>query len=1765
MQREVLTIKSDTHGNKMRKRSAPWRTHAAARTGGYCEYRNGHGYCCTSHAGDNIMYCQDHSVVSAQEQSLATASLAQMSMLGAAMYPSNPEMAQRMATELRSAPASLSITPTLQVLTTPPACKKCPPSDDALAKANAELLKENEGLKRDIEQLAHTVESQKEELVKEMDFVQRTSEFRESASKELAEKEQEIEALKASIEGKGQTAKELAALRAGCDACLEQMVELERRNRACDIASGEIRKQLRTAMDESVAKVHKLEVNLGACNDAIGKFKEALKTEKAGNAKLQAEQTALREQLEESKKLVEQLGKQGGKPTEEMAKKCQQSSEDLAMANARVIGLEQRATELAETIKKLEDELQTSRAAVAQSEATYADQIRRNTELDTYYKSTLQSTHEELNKATSELKSVAAEFETNKAAMQQLEAKYGELKGVFESNAEEKAKLEKQLEDQTAEVARLTDALETQTKLGEDVKARDEYISKLKAEMQNLSEINAGFSSKLLSLQQEHEQSLQANTQSEKRCEEIAQASEQLKGENTALRTSLSEVVAKIKELESTAEQFTRVQAENAALIKAVETAKAELQTMEETNKTLLSKSGNEIQDLAEAKQKADSELAAIRAELQDTVEKLASADARMLELEAELQKANTVSDQKLKALEDKLKVEASESVKAAESDKQALERRLQELTAELEQMKTRSAASIAELQGVNARYSELETRLKESGDQLTAYDKELMALRSDKQGFDQKLAEADIELQRARVDAQEEQMRLTEAMADVKRQLERTEAGSKQLETDNQSLRLQLQGLEQTNVQLSAESGSKVQQALLEAKTQSDIFSADLQAKLSTTESKLSYANGKNKELETKLAKKGVDLHDCADKLEATTAKLGKLKADSDETFKSQKALIDGLYDENVRLKQQYADAVEKLTKSARDTGDIASAIASVATRITQQHTLKSSLEVTLTTINSKILKLTEAASTDKSLEASLQDLKRQRDGTKEQISKIDKLIAATNKERDQLNTLSKSCLSQVADLQLLLQRKMEEIAELHENVEAQIASQEAVVKYRACDAERAAEYEKNKRLQVDLNDVAYRLKLANEQLKPFLEETARIAREKELSEHRCDAVVQRVNTMIDQVVALQRYTDEIHKGISRIEDEKAKFTAIESLKPIGTEVDILITKWIDPIKSLFPLDSANTQTCIALDRLLKTKSDEYERDMLIIPPLRMRAVNIFEDNIGAVRVYVRIRRWVLDPRSPLYSPIHVIPNPKDPDHSTLVTTSATRFMPDPSNPKVKMLDISTAHGPFFSSYPEDWSNESIYTGIRQDPTSRTVGDTIAPATAPTQGLANVFGQLESGYTVILFGYGLSGSGKTYTLFGDSKTKTPGIVQIGLSKLKDNAKSTRLEMVFELYCSTDLTPAHIHSKLHLLYIHEDMNGKYQHMVDNYLSMLPDKTVENNIVKKELDEYKGVSDKYANRDINSDNVYTLTDETEKYRWDRGRVKQTPLNPKSSRSHLVFIFKITFKDGVVGHLVVMDMAGKENPSDFTEMFLGRRGAIDLTTMLMPRTKLEESMRNLWIPYQYIRGEPAVSPAKEVTSPSVGLLNGKQRYGNLYFEGEQAKSAAEKVGGVYLRSDNRLVFRGLEGGPKWVQFVPTAVTEMIREGLYVNETIHHLSCFLERKRRDTCKAVTLQQFDKTALPNYDPQSVFHDPQLELDNLENLDSGKGIKGRLNYVLWISQVLKFFDKLSDDRTKVTKFVMICNVRQDKSMEEQTESTLAFADSVASTVVKPE
>ena len=384
---------------------------------------------------------------------------------------------------------------------------------------------------------------------------------------------------------------------------------------------------------------------------------------------------------------------------------------------------------------------------------------------------------------------------------------------------------------------------------------------------------------------------------------------------------------------------------------------------------------------------------------------------------------------------------------------------------------------------------------------------------------------------------------------------------------------------------------------------------------------------------------------------------------------------------------------------------------------------------------------------------------------------------------------------------------------------------------------------------------------------------------------------------------------------------------------------------------------------------------------------------------------------------------------------------------------------------------------------------------------------LRTSFEQVKQGYSIVLFGYGYSGSGKTFTLLGSGDTK--GVLQYGIEDMKYD--KVELAYVFEEYSDVTITESNGQLKI------TKLEGKIYQLYGDKLNI--------NQITPILEKFTKDFEKDFEKDFTSDFTQKFTnmsDEITKLRKEakNPRIKATINNPESSRSHLYIIFKVTHQDKT-GFITIIDMAGRENPIKIIER---------LTPIKTTDTK-PLIMLNQLLTYN-------IFTAMESCIKESGQFN--YGSGSDYIPCKYDNNIKAKINN-YISTINTI---------NTITDKDTYIKAIINEGFYINESINHLKYYLKNKADDT---FTVKNYNtNTDLTNYNPENYYI-------NVSPTSSTKTIIPHGNCLT--IPILQFLDTgLVNNLEKPTKFIMICAIRQEPSYANDVIDTLAFADSIKST-----
>jgi hypothetical protein len=421
---------------------------------------------------------------------------------------------------------------------------------------------------------------------------------------------------------------------------------------------------------------------------------------------------------------------------------------------------------------------------------------------------------------------------------------------------------------------------------------------------------------------------------------------------------------------------------------------------------------------------------------------------------------------------------------------------------------------------------------------------------------------------------------------------------------------------------------------------------------------------------------------------------------------------------------------------------------------------------------------------------------------------------------------------------------------------------------------------------------------------------------------------------------------------------------------------------------------------------------STEYTNLLKIVPKL----VNLYEDMKGAVRILVRFNN-VKNEQINLNQYITI-----DYQNKTLLT----------KRNKINVRGV-------YSIY-DNLTNQQMYL---EPPHNQ-------------ESLKGTFDQLRDGYSNFIFGYGYSGSGKTYTLYG--KNQDVGIIQYGLNDLINDNYKVELVYAFDIYGFMKYTTAtglQVESSI-IQYIKPD--AEFNKNVDSNIT----------INSKIIDPTR----------IDKTNLYGVFDKLNEFRKENKSIKETINNPESSRGHLFLTFEIT-KNDKKSYLTVIDMAGIEDPLAIISFY-----------------------------FEPISSNNGNSVSNILACVGNDDIKGK---GKL-LEWKKKISKAHPKGLEYTDAEKKNVY------------------QIIREGFFINETIHHLKAFLLEKQGIVYNGKLQQGHSITGnkimfLPDkYSKENIFFQP--------NTSSSKSIL--------IYNVLKYLSIMTKTK-KQSKFIMMSVIRSDR------------------------
>jgi hypothetical protein len=461
-------------------------------------------------------------------------------------------------------------------------------------------------------------------------------------------------------------------------------------------------------------------------------------------------------------------------------------------------------------------------------------------------------------------------------------------------------------------------------------------------------------------------------------------------------------------------------------------------------------------------------------------------------------------------------------------------------------------------------------------------------------------------------------------------------------------------------------------------------------------------------------------------------------------------------------------------------------------------------------------------------------------------------------------------------------------------------------------------------------------------------------------------------------------------------------------------------------------------------------------------------KLVNFKEDLKGAVRIFVRVK-----PLTGGTAQNITYPNKEQAlEGNKFITINGTKN-----------------YGPFYNVFPPESNNGTIFENTR-----------------------SMFEQVLSGYHVAVFGYGYSGSGKTYTLLNGNEGDL-GLAVEALQYFLNNKASISIVSIKELY------------------------------VDQLTGLNTKPSLTGKVIDLQMN---------SGETLTFESFKTLIKTIEQKRKGEKRIRVTINNPESSRSHLFITLKVS-NVGKEGYMTICDMGGREDPIEIFK-----------TTRITPYGNIV-SASDPNVAYDITSGKNI-----SVSGESRGVYFDPNRCKTITeltgyeFEGFFTSIYSQLKPKSDLTEARRLLRRNITDEIKGLNEVKVLdaikhVADTCKEGFYINETINHLVWYFKQLNG---KPITLKQITKplTIVGSYNVDSVFVAPP----NIFLQETIKSTNGLPNDTIGIVSTLEKI-RLQNNASGPTKFAMFACIRQedDSKIVDFSTKTLEFAQTIASTATQ--
>ena len=395
-------------------------------------------------------------------------------------------------------------------------------------------------------------------------------------------------------------------------------------------------------------------------------------------------------------------------------------------------------------------------------------------------------------------------------------------------------------------------------------------------------------------------------------------------------------------------------------------------------------------------------------------------------------------------------------------------------------------------------------------------------------------------------------------------------------------------------------------------------------------------------------------------------------------------------------------------------------------------------------------------------------------------------------------------------------------------------------------------------------------------------------------------------------------------------------------SLETSKQSLDAAYKRFNNGSKTTQIINTINTN-CHSLQEVLKDYKSKFDNDTYV------KYVNLYEDIAGVVRIYARINKKLCE-----LVKDKIITKETNEDNNRCPTAIIVQNKDNKNCSRyIQIPSLHKNYGPYFGVF-SNATNSDLLNGFDTHNPKQSITDTTGCTMTfdSSRAIKPTIDQVIDGYNVNIFGYGYSGAGKTFTLYGAGKDNK-GIVQEIFNKTannKFNNETIEITRIIELYGlgsvysmpkfnkNRNFDTEDYVKELVKLEDNEYHKGLYasQHSI-NYFDLIKKSKKNKDLgITVSSDRITFDSKKDIGKAINH-----IIDVIEFYRKINGGIKATPNNPESSRGHLMITLSVQGK----GNLTIGDFGGIESPFDILETF------IPLNGIAMDKNKKKEYYKNL----------------------------------------------------------------------------------------------------------------------------------------------------------------------------------------------------------------------